>query len=110
MTDQITPINMPKWGMEMSEGDINTWYFAVGDQVNAGDDLVDIETSKIINTVTASDSGILRAIVGAQGETHAVGALLGVLASADVSDADIQAFITEIPVQLLSQRQPTVAL
>ena len=95
MTDQITPINMPKWGMEMSEGDINTWYFAVGDQVNAGDDLVDIETSKIINTVTASDSGILRAIVGAQGETHAVGALLGVLASADVSDADIQAFITD---------------
>ena len=95
MTDQITPINMPKWGMEMSEGDINTWYFAVGDQVNAGDDLVDIETSKIINTVTASDSGILRAIVGAQGETHAVGALLGVLASADVTDADIQAFITE---------------
>jgi pyruvate dehydrogenase E2 component (dihydrolipoamide acetyltransferase) len=93
MTDQITPINMPKWGMEMSEGDINTWYFAVGDQVNAGDDLVDIETSKIINTVTASDGGILRAIIGAQGETHAVGALLGVLASADVSDADIQAFI-----------------
>ena len=93
MTDQITPINMPKWGMEMSEGGINTWYFAVGDQVNAGDDLVDIETSKIINTVTASDSGILRAIIGAQGETHAVGALLGVLSSADVSDADIQAFI-----------------
>jgi pyruvate dehydrogenase E2 component (dihydrolipoamide acetyltransferase) len=93
MTDQITSISMPKWGMEMSEGDINSWYFAVGDQVNAGDDLVDIETSKIINTVTASEGGILRAIIGAQGETHAVGALLGVLASADVSDADIQAFI-----------------
>ena len=93
MTDQITPINMPKWGMEMSEGDINTWYFAVGDQVNAGDDLVDIETSKIINTVTASDSGVLRAIIGATGETHRVGALLGVIASAETSDADIQAFI-----------------
>jgi len=93
MTDQITPINMPKWGMEMSEGDINTWYFAVGDQVNAGDDLVDIETSKIINTVTAPDSGILRAIIGATGETHLVGALLGVIASAETSDAAIQAFI-----------------
>jgi len=93
MTTEIKPINMPKWGMEMSEGDINAWYFAVGDQVNAGDDLVDIETSKIINTVTAPSSGILRAIIGAQGETHAVGALLGVIASAETSDADIQAFI-----------------
>ena len=93
MTNEIKPINMPKWGMEMSEGDINAWYFAVGDQVNAGDDLVDIETSKIINTVTATDSGILRAILGATGETHAVGALLGVKASAETSDADIQAFI-----------------
>ena len=93
MTNEIKPINMPKWGMEMSEGDINAWYFAVGDQVNAGDDLVDIETSKIINTVTATDSGILRAILGATGETHAVGALLGVIASAETSDADIQAFI-----------------
>ena len=93
MTNEIKPINMPKWGMEMSEGDINAWYSAVGDQVNAGDDLVDIETSKIINTVTAADSGILRAILGATGETHAVGALLGVIASAETSDADIQAFI-----------------
>ena len=93
MTNEIKPINMPKWGMEMSEGDINVWYFAVGDQVNAGDDLVDIETSKIINTVTATDSGILRAVLGATGETHAVGALLGVIASAETSDADIQAFI-----------------
>ena len=93
MTTEIKPIYMPKWGMEMSEGDINAWYFAVGDQVNAGDDLVDIETSKIINTVTAPSSGILRAIIGAQGETHAVGALLGVIASAETSDADIQAFI-----------------
>jgi pyruvate dehydrogenase E2 component (dihydrolipoamide acetyltransferase) len=93
MTNEIKPINMPKWGMEMSEGDINAWYFAIGDQVNAGDDLVDIETSKIINTVTASDGGVLRAIIGATGETHLVGALLGVIASAETSDADIQAFI-----------------
>ena len=89
MTNEIKPINMPKWGMEMSEGDINAWYFAIGDQVNAGDDLVDIETSKIINTVTAPDSGILRAIICATGETHLVGALLGVIASSPSSGCRI---------------------
>lgn len=93
MSDTIKAIAMPKWGMEMSEGDISEWHVAIGDQVNEGDDLVDVETSKIVNTVTATDSGILRAIVGNPGETLAVGSLLGVLADADTSDADIQAFI-----------------
>lgn len=86
---------MPKWGMEMSEGDIAEWHFSIGDQVNAGDDLVDVETSKIVNTVTATDTGILRAIVASSGETHAVGALLGVLADAGTSDADIETFVAE---------------
>ena len=93
MSSEIKAINMPKWGMEMSEGDINAWHVNIGDKVNAGDDLVDVETSKIVNTVTASDSGILRAILANPGEAHIVGALLGVLAAADTSDADIQAFI-----------------
>lgn len=94
MSTQIKAINMPKWGMEMSEGDINAWYFKIGDNIKVGDDLVDVETSKIVNTVTAADGGVLRAIVANPGETHAVGALLGVLAAADTSDADIQAFIS----------------
>lgn len=94
MTTEIKSIDMPKWGMEMSEGEINAWHVEIGDQVNTEDDLVDVETSKIVNTVTASDSGILRAIVAHPGETHRVGALLAVLASAETSDADIQAFIT----------------
>ena len=89
----IVAIQMPKWGMEMSEGVINDWYFAVGDSINAGDDVVDVETSKIVNTVTATHSGVLRAIIANNGETHPVGGVLGVLADADTSDADIQAFI-----------------
>ena len=93
MSNEIKSIQMPKWGMEMSEGEINSWHIEIGAQVNAEDDLVDVETSKIINTVTAADSGVLRAIVAQPGETHNVGALLGVLASAETSEKEIQAFI-----------------
>jgi len=93
MSNEIKSIQMPKWGMEMSEGEINTWHVEIGAQINAEDDLVDVETSKIINTVTAAHSGVLRAIVAQPGETHDVGALLGVLASAETSEAEIQAFI-----------------
>jgi len=72
MTNEIKPIGMPKWGMEMSEGEINAWHVKVGDQVNIEDDLVDVETAKIVNTVTAADNGIVRAILAQPGETHAV--------------------------------------
>lgn len=93
MSNEIKSIQMPKWGMEMSEGEINAWHVEIGAQINADDDLVDVETSKIINTVTAAHRGVLRAIVAQPGETHDVGALLGVLASAETSEAEIQAFI-----------------
>ncbi len=93
MSPDIKAINMPKWGMEMSEGDVTAWHAEIGGQVSAGDDLIDVETSKIVNTVTSPDSGILRAIVADPGETCAVGDLLGVLASADTSNEEIQAFI-----------------
>ena len=93
MTNNIKPISMPKWGMEMSEGEINAWHVKVGDQVTVETDLVDVETAKIINTVAASDSGIVRAIVAEPGETYIVGALLGVIASAETSEEEINKFI-----------------
>lgn len=95
MAKGIRAITMPKWGMEMAEGVINEWLVAIGDSINPGDDLVDVETSKIVNTVTAEDGGTLRAILAQAGATFEVGATLGVLADADIADADIQAFIAD---------------
>lgn len=109
MSAQIKPINMPKWGMEMADGDISEWRVDIGAQVNVGDELVDVETSKIVNTVTATSSGILRAIVANPGETHVVGALLGVIADADTSDADIQAFIASASSSTAATPEPAIA-
>ncbi len=111
MTNEIKPIGMPKWGMEMSEGEINAWHVKVGDQVNIEDDLVDVETAKIVNTVTAADNGIVRAILAQPGETHAVGDLLGVIASVDTSEDDIQAFINSYATNsevVFTEKAPTM--
>ncbi|MFV8816108.1 2-oxo acid dehydrogenase subunit E2 [Haliea sp. E17] len=95
MSGQIQTITMPKWGMEMTEGLVGDWYVAVGAEVTEGDDLVDVETSKIVNTVTATASGVLQRIIANPGENLPVGAVLGVLAPAGTAETDIEAFVSQ---------------
>lgn len=79
----------------MEEGEILEWHVKVGDKLTAGSELVDIETSKIVNTAESHADGTLVRILGEPGQTLQVGMLLGVLASGTASDADIDAFIAE---------------
>jgi len=91
----VTPVRMPKWGLSMQEGAIVDWWKAEGATVAEGEDLVDIETSKITNVCESPAAGVLRRIVAQPGETLPVGALIGVLAEPEVSDAEIESFITD---------------
>lgn len=95
MTDLITPITMPKFGLAMTEGKITSWNIPSGAQVEAGQEIADIETTKITNGYESPASGTLRRQIATEGETLPVGALLGVLAEPAVSDADIDAFIAK---------------
>ena len=93
MPGTITPIVMPKWGLEMREGRIAGWLVDDGARIAVGTPLVDVETDKISNAVEAPDPGLLRRRVAQDGETLPVKALLGVMAEPEVSDAEIDAFI-----------------
>ena len=91
----IRPITMPKWGLSMTEGKVVAWLVDEGRTVNVGDELLDIETEKIANTFEALDGGVLRRKVAAVDDSLPIGALLGVLAPASVSDVDVDAYIAE---------------
>jgi pyruvate/2-oxoglutarate dehydrogenase complex dihydrolipoamide acyltransferase (E2) component len=93
MAGHITPIVMPKWGLEMREGTVQDWLVKEGQRIEVGEALVDVDTDKISNAVEAADAGLLRRIVAQSGETLPVKALLAVLADNDVSDAEIDAYI-----------------
>ena len=92
---KIVAITMPKWGLSMQEGKVVEWLAEEGAVLKLGDQVVDIETEKIANTFEALDAGILRRRVAQADEVLPIGALLGVLAPAEVSDAEVDAFITE---------------
>ena len=71
---------MPKWGLTMKEGKVSKWLKAIGDTVARGEDLLEVETSKITNKVESPGDGILHQIVVPAGETVPVMTLLAVLA------------------------------
>ena len=93
MTEEIYAVTVPKWGIEMQEGTVVTWHVSEGDEISVGDEMVDVETDKIVNTMEAPVSGVLRRRLAEEGETLKVGALLGARAPASLDDGAINEFI-----------------
>jgi len=91
----IGPIMMPKWGLAMEEGTVTDWLVEPGAEVAAGQEVVEIETTKITNVFESPVGGTLRRQVVRIGETVPVGALLGVCAPASVGDGEINAYVQD---------------
>jgi pyruvate dehydrogenase E2 component (dihydrolipoamide acetyltransferase) len=71
----MTDITMPRLSDSMEEGTILSWLRAAGEHVEAGDELVEIETDKATMTYESPEAGVL-AIVAPQGTTLPVGAVI----------------------------------
>ena len=93
MSEQLEPVTIPKWGIEMTHGKIVVWHKSVGEPVSVGDDIVDIETDKIINSFEARVSGTLVRILADKESEHPVGHLIGIIAKEPVSADLIDAYI-----------------
>jgi pyruvate dehydrogenase E2 component (dihydrolipoamide acetyltransferase) len=93
MSGNIYAVVMPKLGMTMKEGVVVDWQVKVGDEVEEGDEIVGIETEKITNACEAPAYGVFRRCIADVGDTLSVGGLIGVIADAETSEADIDTFV-----------------
>ncbi|MBV8586828.1 MAG: pyruvate dehydrogenase complex dihydrolipoamide acetyltransferase [Verrucomicrobia bacterium] len=75
------PINieMPKLSDTMTEGTLVRWLKKVGDKIQVGDVLAEVETDKATMEMEAFDEGILSQVLVGEGQVVQVGQHLGIL-------------------------------
>lgn len=84
-------ITVPQLGESIVEATVGRWLKAEGDAIAQGEPVVELETDKVNMEVAAAGNGVLTSILRAEGETVAIGDVLGTLddqAPADTSDGD----------------------
>src|SRR6201985_154420 len=73
----MADIRVPALGESVTEATIGKWFKKPGDPVAVDEPLVELETDKVTIEVPAPAAGTLAEIAAKDGDTVAVGALLG---------------------------------
>jgi 2-oxoglutarate dehydrogenase E2 component (dihydrolipoamide succinyltransferase) len=102
----MTEIRVPTLGESVTEATIGRWFKKAGDAVAVDEPLVELETDKVTIEVPAPSAGVLGEISAKDGDTVAVGALLG-----QINDgaAGAAARPAQAPAKLTAQAAPPPA-
>ena len=72
-------IKVPTLPESVTEGTLGDWHKQVGDAVAAEENIVDLETDKVVLEIVASTSGVIESIAFNSGDTVKNGDVLGVI-------------------------------
>ncbi len=82
-------IVMPKLGESVEEGTVIRWLKKIGDVVERDESVVEITTDKIDTDIPAIESGILAEIMIPEGQTVAIGSVLGIIDTGEKIEPEI---------------------
>lgn len=80
-------IKVPVLPESVADATVATWHKKVGDSVKEGENLVDLETDKVVLEVPASSSGVVEAILVKEGQTVTAGTVIATLGAAKAGSA-----------------------
>lgn len=83
-------VTMPQMGADMTEGTLVKWVKQVGDHVERGDVLAEIETDKATVELEAYESGELLKVVVQEGEVAPVGDVIALIGEASEETAPVE--------------------
>jgi 2-oxoglutarate dehydrogenase E2 component (dihydrolipoamide succinyltransferase) len=72
----IIEVRVPQLSESVSEATLLTWHKKVGEAVSEGENLIDVETDKVVLELPASKSGVLSKIIKGDGEKVASNELI----------------------------------
>jgi pyruvate dehydrogenase E2 component (dihydrolipoamide acetyltransferase) len=104
-------ITMPKLGFDMAEGLLVRWVRQVGETINKGDVLAEIETDKATVEVESSASGVVLQLIVDQGTVVPVNAPIAIVGAAGekVSNVEVSGIKQKADEKPASQTPPTTA-
>jgi len=109
-------IKVPQLPESVSEGTLGDWHKQVGDSVAVDENIVDLETDKVVLEIVANKAGVIESIAFATGDTVNAGDVLGVInteaaaapAAAPVADDSADARVSPAVRKLLRENDLSV--
>jgi len=92
----IIEVKVPQLSESVSEATLLTWHKQVGDAVSEGENLIDVETDKVVLELPATKSGVLTKIIKGDGEKVASEELI---AQIDTAAVAAQTTASSLPAQ-----------
>src|SRR5579859_5594313 len=72
-------VKVPALGESIVEATVGRWLKQEGDAVEVGEPLVELETEKVNQEISALDNGVLQSILKQEGETVEIGEVLAIV-------------------------------
>ena len=77
------PVLMPQLGESIAEATIISFNIAEGDPVSVDQEIIEVETNKATMGVTTLCGGVMKKIIAVEGESYAVGSVLGIIETSE---------------------------
>lgn len=86
----IIEVKVPQLSESVSEATLLTWHKKVGDKVSEGENLIDVETDKVVMELPASKSGVLSKILKGNGDKVTSSELIALIDTDAVATQPVQ--------------------